>query len=102
MPKIVDETDRCYRMAAKRMFHRDGEVELDIDNPKQCLVSKADSSEGAYVQAWVWVPRQEAAAERVSARHCNIHGWRTGAAKNGKCDVCGAPTRGRMIGEAHA
>lgn len=41
-----------YREAAKRLHHRDGELEID-DNAR---VSHG-ADDGAYVQAWVWVPR---------------------------------------------
>jgi hypothetical protein len=48
-----------YRDAAKKLFHREGELEIDAGAP----VSKADpedgGDEGAYVQAWVWVPDYE-------------------------------------------
>jgi hypothetical protein len=48
-----------YRDAAKKLFHSEGELEIDAGAP----VSKADpedgGDEGAYVQAWVWVPDYE-------------------------------------------
>lgn len=49
-------TDAQYRAAAKRMFEREGELEIDTD----ATVSRG-SDPGAYVQAWVWVPREDAA-----------------------------------------
>ncbi len=46
-------TDKQYRAAAKRMFQRDGELEVDTN----AKLSKADGNpdKGCYVQAWVWV-----------------------------------------------
>ena len=38
-----------YIKAARQMWHRDGEIEID-DWP---LISPCD--DGAYIQAWVWV-----------------------------------------------
>ncbi len=40
-----------YRTAAEEFFHKDGECEID----EGAKVSLGDD-EGAYVQAWVWVP----------------------------------------------
>src|SRR5260370_23329918 len=53
-------TARAYREAAKRLHHVEGECEID-DNAKQAKVSRTrkQDEEGAYVQAWVWVPREE-------------------------------------------
>jgi hypothetical protein len=39
-----------YREAAKRIYGKDGAIEIDQNAP----VSEG-SDEGAYVQAWVWV-----------------------------------------------
>jgi hypothetical protein len=57
--KVITETalissaygpnENRYVKAARRMWHRDGEIEID-DWP---LISPSD--DGAYVQAWVWV-----------------------------------------------
>lgn len=44
------EEDR-YRIAAEDLFHREGQCEID----EGAKVSLGDD-EGAYVQAWVWVP----------------------------------------------
>jgi len=44
------EEDR-YRAAATGFFHKDGECEID----KGAKVALGDN-EGAYVQAWIWVP----------------------------------------------
>jgi hypothetical protein len=49
-------TAKQYREAAKRLHHEDGECEVD-DNARVSR-SSMDDEEGAYVQAWVWVPRQ--------------------------------------------
>jgi hypothetical protein len=43
-----------YVEAARRLYEREGEYEID-DNAE---VSYGDDP-GAYVQAWVWVPREE-------------------------------------------
>ena len=57
---ICDDTEeekkllRAYADAAKRLYHDEGSVEID-DGAE---VSKG-SDEGAYVQAWVWVPADE-------------------------------------------
>lgn len=57
--KVITETalissaygpnENRYIKAARRMWHREGEIEID-DWP---LISP--SEDGAYVQAWVWV-----------------------------------------------
>lgn len=57
--KVITETaqistaygpnENRYIKAARHMWHRDGEIEID-DWP---LISPTD--DGAYVQAWVWV-----------------------------------------------
>jgi hypothetical protein len=48
---------KLYRDAAKRLHEVDGECEIDY----RAKVSRVDGpeEEGAYVQAWVWVPREE-------------------------------------------
>jgi hypothetical protein len=50
----VTPTEEDYRAAARRLYNKDGECEVDTDAP----VSMQDpaEAEGAYVQAWVWVP----------------------------------------------
>lgn len=42
-----------YRTAAKRIWHREGEIEIDDDSLD--VVSISSDGDGAYVQAWVWV-----------------------------------------------
>jgi len=49
-----------YRKAAKRLHHDEGNVEVDY--PGRTPVSTGDPN-GAYVQAWVWVPNSEACQE---------------------------------------
>lgn len=49
-------TAKEYRDAAKRPYHVDGATEID-DKARVSRESIA-REEGAYVQAWVWVPRQ--------------------------------------------
>jgi hypothetical protein len=41
-----------FRLRARDLYHEEGEIEID----DQATVSVADPTEGAYVQAWVWVP----------------------------------------------
>lgn len=60
------EDDRRYCEAAHRMYHKDGEIEVDGNAAiSKELVTKSGTprkrgkEEGAYVQAWVWVPRDE-------------------------------------------
>ena len=45
------KSDRWYRTRARELYHTDGEIEVDANAP----VSRGDDN-GAYVQAWVWVP----------------------------------------------
>jgi len=40
-----------YIQQAKKLYERDGEIEIDAN----ATVSEGDDP-GAYVQAWVWVP----------------------------------------------
>ena len=47
-------SDRCFRARAKEMYQQEGEIEVDND----ALISRGDD-EGAYVEAWVWVPDDE-------------------------------------------
>lgn len=58
--RVLDPTSTQYRRAAKRMFGEDGVIEFD----DEAEVSKGDPEAGgdlgAYVQAWVWVPIEEA------------------------------------------
>lgn len=43
-----------FRSRAKELYHEEGEIE--IDETAQVSIS---SEEGAYVQAWVWVPSRK-------------------------------------------
>ncbi len=47
-------SDRWFRARAKEMYQQEGEIEVDND----ALISRGDD-EGAYVEAWVWVPSRE-------------------------------------------
>jgi hypothetical protein len=47
---ITDATIKAYRDAAKRVWHDDGQIEID-----DCAEISRSSDSGAYVQAWVWV-----------------------------------------------
>jgi hypothetical protein len=48
------KTDEWFRARAKELYHEEGEVEVECN----ALVSRGDD-EGAYVEAWVWVPLQD-------------------------------------------
>lgn len=50
-------TTEWFRSRARELYHEEGEIEID----DEALVSASDSLEGAYVQAWVWVPAQTTA-----------------------------------------
>jgi hypothetical protein len=49
-------TAKEYRDAGKRLYHVDGATE--IDDKARVSRESTEREEGAYVQAWVWVPRQ--------------------------------------------
>ncbi len=71
------EGDQRYREAAHKRYHRDGEIEIDLENPDSCRVSYSHNHapnepcnipgsadpEGAYVAAWVWVTAEDAEEE---------------------------------------
>jgi len=44
-------TEEWFRSRAKELYHEEGEIEID-DNAEVSTSGR----EGAYVQAWVWVP----------------------------------------------
>jgi hypothetical protein len=48
------KSNKWYRTRAKELYHEDGQIEVDDNAP----ISRGDD-EGAYVQAWVWVPLKE-------------------------------------------
>lgn len=49
-------SDKWFRARAKEMYHEDGAIEVDSN----ALISRDDDDdEGAYVQAWVWVPSRD-------------------------------------------
>ncbi|HEV8146431.1 MAG TPA: hypothetical protein VGP79_08625 [Bryobacteraceae bacterium] len=52
--KIDEKSDQWFRSRATELYHEDGEIEVAHDAP----VSRGDD-EGAYVQAWVWIPLDE-------------------------------------------
>lgn len=64
-------TAKAYRTAAHRLYHQDGEIEVDVtDYLYPPLVSCADEEgdeEGAYVQAWVWVSRDSVIPDDAAA-----------------------------------
>lgn len=50
---IEQELEGLYRSAARRLWHEEGSIEVD----EAAAVSLSEDG-GAYVQAWVWVPRK--------------------------------------------
>jgi hypothetical protein len=54
-------TKAAYRQYAQENLHRDGEQEFD----ESAKVSMGDD-DGAYVQAWIWVPRSSLGSEYQS------------------------------------
>ncbi len=63
-------TDAEYTKAAKRLHESEGEIEVD-DGAR---VSRGDDP-GAYVQAWVWVPDDEAAPETEERPEMLVNTW---------------------------
>ena len=60
MPTDKNISDSQFALAAKRLHEKEGEIEVDFTAD----VSRGDDSDdGAYVQAWVWVPNEEARQE---------------------------------------
>lgn len=49
------KSEEWFRRRAKEIYHEEGEIEVDAT----AQVS-AGSDEGAYVEAWVWVPAPSA------------------------------------------
>lgn len=52
-------TDKQYVNAAQRLHHDEGTLEVD-----DAATVSHGAEDGAYVQAWVWVPTYEARKER--------------------------------------
>ena len=48
------KSDKWFRARAKELYCRDGEIEVDSN----ARISFGDD-DGAYVEAWVWVPLNE-------------------------------------------
>jgi hypothetical protein len=48
------KSDNWFRTRARELYHEEGSTEVDINAP----ISRGDD-EGAYVEAWVWVPLKE-------------------------------------------
>jgi hypothetical protein len=53
-----------YRQAAKDMYYDEGMIEVDASAPISAI---AEGREGAYVQAWVWVPGGDVADPQTLA-----------------------------------
>ena len=54
------ESHEWFRQRAKQLYHEEGEVEID-DNARVSVGGK----EGAYVEAWVWVPSSVLEQEKL-------------------------------------
>lgn len=72
-----DPDDQKFRDAAKRLFHKEGEIEIDAGAP----VSGSNDG-GCYVQAWVWVGNSEAG---IHTDDCGLTG-KPGMVTNCKMD----------------
>jgi hypothetical protein len=48
------KSDNWFRAQAKDLYHEDGEIEVD----GTARISRSND-EGAYVEAWVWVPAEK-------------------------------------------
>lgn len=48
------KSDKWFRVRAKEMYYQEGKIEVDSN----ARISRGDD-EGAYVEAWVWVPFRE-------------------------------------------
>ncbi len=52
-----DKLEAKYRLAAKLLYHSEGDIEI----PDDAFVSGTEPPvDGAYVSAWVWVDTQDA------------------------------------------
>jgi hypothetical protein len=56
--RLVMKSDKWFRIRAKELYHQDGQIEVDGN----ARISRGDD-EGAYVEAWVWVPLKEEASD---------------------------------------
>lgn len=54
--RFAMRSDKWFRARAKEMYQQDGKIEVDGN----ARISRGDD-EGAYVEAWVWVPLNEEA-----------------------------------------
>lgn len=59
-PKLSDE---AFRKAAKDMLEVEGVLEIDDTAEVSRNDDAASGGDGAYVQAWVWVPNEAVKAE---------------------------------------
>lgn len=80
MKNAVEPEDAATISWARKLYHREGELEIDDG----AVVSRADGnpSGGAYVQAWVWVPDED-----VDQCGCEVPG---------ECAVCAPPVAGPL------
>lgn len=49
----MKDRNEWFRSRARELYHEEGQIEID----NEARVSKSD--DGAYVEAWVWVPLTE-------------------------------------------
>jgi len=49
------KTDEWLRTRARELYQEDGQIEVD----DRAEVSIGDDGNGAYVQAWIWVPSSD-------------------------------------------
>lgn len=49
--------DRAYRQAAHRLYAKPGVVDVDETASVSVAASDGRGTLGAYVEAWVWVPK---------------------------------------------
>ena len=76
---------KAYREAAIDQYGNEGEVEIDDD----AIVSLGDD-DGAYVEAWVWVNKEEAGI----CRECGEPNANNGEGFDGLCGNCANKTEG--------
>jgi len=72
MPKF-NITDKQYVDAASRLYNEEGTLEIDDERYSSIPPKVSRSSDGgAYVEAWVWVPDEEARPFTVTGPHPGI------------------------------
>jgi hypothetical protein len=91
-PAMTEAECDAFRRAALAQYHRDGECEVDENATVSADAAWRSEGEGAYVQAWVWVPAEsltgaDAKPECTCCRH-----WRgqveCGGVDCQRCEGC--------------